>query len=239
MGFYPVDLVRDVPDSDLHGRTDHLAAVGAMTGATPEGQSALAAAAERHRDPDHDVEPLFVRRWSPRAMTGEPLAEETYLPLFEAARWAPSSYNNQGWRFVYATRESDDWDRFLDLLAEPNQAWARDAALLVVVGSKETFDHNAEQARTHSFDAGAAWQNLALEGARRGLAVHAMQGFDYEAAHEAVEFPDDVAVEATVAVGERADPETLPDELAEREAPSDRKPLAATVSESQYQPPKN
>jgi nitroreductase len=190
-----------------------------------------------NRDPTHDVTPLVVNRWSPRSMTGEPLPESAYLPLFEAARWAPSSYDNQGWRFVYAPRDGDDWETHLGLVNERNRTWAGDAAVLVTVASKTTFDHNGERARTHSFDAGAAWQNLALEGARRGLAVHAMEGFDYERTHRTLDLPDDVAVEAMVAVGERADPETLPDPLAERETPSGRKPLEATVSRGRCAPP--
>jgi len=182
-----------------------------------------------HRDTDHDIDPLFVNRWSPRAMTGEPLDEEEYLPLFEAARWAPSAFNNQHWRFIYASREDDEWDTFVDLLSEGNRAWATDAAVLAVIVSKTTFDHNGEPAPVHSFDTGAAWQNLALEGARRELAIHGMAGFDYERAAAELEVPDEFDVEAMVAIGERAPPETLPDELQEREQPSDRKSLAEIV----------
>ncbi|AHF99544.1 NAD(P)H-flavin oxidoreductase [Halostagnicola larsenii XH-48] len=182
----------------------------------------------KHRDPDYDIDPLFVNRWSPRAMTGEALEEEEFLPLFEAARWAPSAFNNQHWRFIYATREDDEWDQFVDLLNEGN-SWAEDAGVLAVVASKTTFDHNGEPAPVHSFDTGAAWQNLALEGARRGLAVHGMAGFDYERAADELEIPDEFAVEAMFAVGERAPPESLPDELEEREAPSGRKPLSEIV----------
>ncbi|MFC6766531.1 nitroreductase family protein [Natrinema soli] len=182
-----------------------------------------------HREPDHDIDPLFVNRWSPRAMTGEPLDEEEYLPLFEAARWAPSAFNNQHWRFCYASREDDEWDAFVDLLNEGNRAWATDAAVLAVIVSKTTFDHNGEPAPVHSFDTGAAWENLALEGSRRDLAVHGMAGFDHERAVEELGVPDEFEVEAMVAIGERAPPETLSDELREREQPSDRKPLAEIV----------
>ena len=182
-----------------------------------------------HRDPDHDIDPLFVNRWSPRAMTGDPLDEAEYLPLFEAARWAPSAFNNQHWRFLVADREDEEWDAFLDLLSENNRAWASDAAVLAVIVSKTTFDHNDEPAPVHSFDTGAAWENLALEGARRGLAVHGMAGFDYERAAEELDVPEEYAVEAMVAIGERAPPETLPEELQDREQPSDRKPLEEIV----------
>ncbi|QLK26614.1 nitroreductase family protein [Natrinema zhouii] len=182
-----------------------------------------------HRAAEYDIDPLFVNRWSPRAMTGEPLDEEEYLPLFEAARWAPSAFNNQHWRFLYASREDDEWDTFVDLLSDANQAWATDAAVLAVIVSKTTFDHNGEPAPVHSFDTGAAWENLALEGARRDLAVHGMAGFDYERAAEELDVPDEFEVEAMVAIGERAPPEALPEELQEREQPSDRKPLAEIV----------
>ncbi|NGM69657.1 nitroreductase family protein [Natronolimnobius sp. AArcel1] len=189
----------------------------------------LEAAATDHRETDYDIDPLFLTRWSPYAMTGEPLEEAQFLPLFEAARWAPSAFNNQHWRFIYATREDDEWDTFTDLLLGGNEDWATDAAVLAVIVSKTTFDHNGEPAPTHSFDTGAAWQNLALEGARRDLAVHGMAGFDYERAAKELEVPEEYAVEAMVAIGERAPPESLPEELQEREQPSDRKDLETIV----------
>ncbi|WP_049921255.1 nitroreductase family protein [Halopiger djelfimassiliensis] len=188
----------------------------------------------KHRTPEYDVDPLFVNRWSPRAMTGEPLDDEEFLPLFEAARWAPSAFNNQHWRFLYASREDEEWDTFVDLLNEGNQSWATDAAVLAVIVSKTTFDHNGEPAPVHSFDTGAAWENLALEGARRGLAVHGMAGFDYERAAAELDVPEEFAVEAMVAIGERAPAETLPDELQERERPSDRKPLSEIVHQGGF-----
>lgn len=189
-----------------------------------------------NRTPERDVDPLFVNRWSPRAMTGESLDEEQFLPLFEAARWAPSAYNNQHWRFVYATRADEEWDTYLDLLNEGNRSWAADAAVLVGLFSKRTFDHNGEEVATRSFDAGAAWQNLALEGARRGLAVHPMAGFDWGRIHEAMGVPEaEFDAETMIAIGERAPPESLPDDLAEREQPSERKALAEIVSRGSFE----
>jgi nitroreductase len=180
-----------------------------------------------HRDPDHEVAPLFVERWSPRAMSGEPVDESAYRALFEAARWAPSSYNSQGWRFLYAPRDGDHWDTYLDLLYEQNRAWAKDAAVLVAVASRTVREgrEGTEPAATHSFDAGAAWQNLALEGARRDLVVHAMEGYDEEAAREALAVPEEFELEAMIAIGERGDTESLPEPLQEREVPSGRKPV--------------
>jgi nitroreductase len=169
-------------------------------------------------------------------MTGEPLSEDEFLPLFEAARWAPSAFNNQHWRFVYATREDEEWDTFVDLLNEANQAWATEAGVLVAIFSKTTFEHNGEAAATRSFDTGAAFQNLALEGSRRGLAVHPMAGFDWGGAHEALGVPEEeFDVEAMVAIGERADPETLPEDLREREQPSGRKDFDEVVRRGSFE----
>ena len=136
------------------------------------------------RKPEYDVDPVFLNRWSPRAMSGEPIGEEALRSLFEAARWAPSANNNQPWRFVYARRDTPHWQPFFDLLADLNRVWAVEAAALVVVVSKTTFDHNGKFSRTHSYDAGAARENLALQGSLKGHVVHGMQGFDYDRARE-------------------------------------------------------
>ncbi len=162
-------------------------------------------------------------------MTGESLDKDEFMPLFEAAKWAPSSYNNQPWRFLYATRNSDHWNAYFDLLSDENKIWAKRAAVLVVMVSKTTFDHNGERSRTHSFDTGAAWQNLALEGARRGLVIHGIGGFDYERATAVLSIPSEYTIEAMAAIGVRASPNALPPEMQEREAPSDRKPLSDIV----------
>lgn len=178
-----------------------------------------------YRNPDHDIDPIFIRRWSPRAMSGEAIAAEQLMTLFEAARWAPSSYNGQPWRFLYATRDSEYWERFFDLLVKNNQRWARNAAVLVVVISRKTFEFNNKPAPTHSFDCGAAWENLALQGSLMGLVVHGMQGFNYERAREVLSVPDDHQVEAMIAIGKPGPKEDLPENLQEKEQPSSRKPI--------------
>jgi nitroreductase len=178
------------------------------------------------RHPHPGVAEVFVRRWSPRSLAGEALTEADLLPLFEAARWAPSSYNNQPWRFLYALRGSQHWPTFVGLLGDFNRKWAGEAGALVVVLSKTTFDHNGEPARTHSFDTGAAWENLALQASLRHLVAHGMQGFDYDRAREVLGVPDDHQVEAMVALGRPAPRERLAEDLRKREAPSPRKPLA-------------
>lgn len=154
--------------------------------------------------------------------------------LFEAARWAPSSYNAQPWRFLYARRETDHWSLFLDLLVDFNQGWAKYAGALVVVLSRKTFERNDKPSRTHSFDAGAAWQNLALQGISQGLVVHGMEGFDYDRARQVLKVPQGFAVEAMVAVGRPAPRGSLPEKLRERETPSGRKELSELVFEGPF-----
>jgi nitroreductase len=98
------------------------------------------------------------------------------MSLFETAKCAPSSYNNQPWRFIYAKRNTLYWNKLFNLLVEPNKIWTKDAALLVVVVSRKNFEHNEKYSITHQYDAGAAWENLALEASSRGLVAHGMQG---------------------------------------------------------------
>jgi nitroreductase len=185
------------------------------------------------RQTEYEADPLFLNRWSPRAMSGEAIEPATLMRLFEAARWAPSSNNNQPWRFLYALRETGHWPLFFSLLAEGNRLWAVNAAALIVVSSKTTFD-NGKPSRTHSFDAGAAWENFALQGSLLGLVVHGMQGFDYDQARTLLHIPDPYQVEAMIAVGRPGTKETLPPHLAEREFPSSRKSLAQQVAEGAF-----
>src|SRR5437867_4906607 len=112
------------------------------------------------RKADHPIEPIFLRRWSPRAMTGESISDAELLTLFEAARWAPSTYNEQEWRFLYARRETAHWQTFFDLLMKANQAWCQRAAVLAVVLARKTFTHNGKPNPVHLFDTGSAWENL-------------------------------------------------------------------------------
>ena len=197
-------------------------------------QKNTAATTTTIRQSKYKINPLILHRWSPRSMTGEELDEETIMSLFEAARWAPSSYNNQPWRFIYAKRNTLQWDKLFNLLAEPNKVWTKNAAVLVVVIARKNFEHNEKYSITHQFDAGAAWENLALEASSRGLAVHAMQGFDYERARTDLQIPDNFDVMAMIAIGRRGPKNNLPPQLQEREQPNDRKPLTEIVMEGQF-----
>jgi nitroreductase len=187
-----------------------------------------------YRQPEYPIEQLFLNRWSPRAMSGEELSEAELMPLFEAARWAPSSYNNQPWRFLYARRNTPHWPQFFDLMIAGNQNWAKNAAVLVVIISKTTFDHDGNPSPTHTFDTGAAWANLALQATLRGLVTHGMQGFDYDKARQVLQVPADYTVEAMVAIGKPGNKDDLPERLRQREVPSGRKRLAEIVWEGHF-----
>jgi nitroreductase len=186
------------------------------------------------RQAAHPIESFFLERWSPRALVPEPILAEDLWTLFEAARWAPSSYNNQPWRFLYARRDTEAWPLFFNLLVEQNQSWARNAAVLVLIISNTKFDHNGKDASTHSFDAGAAWQNLALQAWIKGYVAHGMQGFDYKKAQRDLEIPAEFKVEAMIAIGRQAPKSELPPALQEHEAPSPRRPISETIAEGKF-----
>jgi len=185
------------------------------------------------RQPAHPIERIFVDRWSPRAMSGEEISNDELLRLFEAARWAPSSGNNQPWRMLYARRSSTHWPLFFDLLVDSNKVWCARAAALVVVISKTTFE-NGKPCRTHSYDSGAAWMSLALQGSLMGHVVHGMQGFDYDHARIALDIPEEFQVEAMAAIGRSGRMEDLPEQLQARETPNDRRPLTQSVCEGPF-----
>ncbi len=188
--------------------------------------------AMHRRKPDYPIDPLFLKRYSAYAMSSEPLAVEELMSLFEAARWAPSSYNNQPWRFIYALRGGSYWESFFNLIVPENQRWAAGAGALIVIASHKVFDLTGSPSRTHSFDTGAAWEDLALQATCMGLATHAIEGFDYYRAAQELCIPGDYQVEAMVAIGKPGNPEALPETLREREEHhTGRKPLSELVFE--------
>jgi nitroreductase len=183
------------------------------------------------RRADHQVDPLFLERWSPRAFDGSAMPEEDLLSLVEAARWAPSAFNSQPWRFVYAHRGDREWEPFLDLLIPFNREWAQTASVLLFVLSdrlpiRDT-NGNPVSSHSHSFDAGAAWAYLALQAIRLGYHAHGMTGVDFERVREALAVPERYRIEAAVAVGRRGDPAVLSEKLRAREIPSGREPVSA------------
>jgi nitroreductase len=179
------------------------------------------------RHADHPVDPLFLDRWSPRAFDESEMPEFDLLSLFEAARWAPSAFNSQPWRFLYARRGEADWERFLDLLIPFNRSWAHSAsALIYILSDTLPFTDKAGEpatSHTHSYDAGAAWACLALQATRMGYQAHGMSGVDFDRVREALGVPERYRVEAAAVVGRVGDPKGLPEKLRAREAPSGRK----------------
>ncbi|MFT4197349.1 MAG: nitroreductase family protein [Pseudoxanthomonas sp.] len=176
----------------------------------------------------HPVEELFLQRWSPRAFDASSIPETDLQTLFDAARWAPSAFNYQPWRLLYATRDSADWQRFLDLLLPFNAGWAQHASALVFILSDTLIvapgASEAKPSHSHSFDTGAAWALLALQATRLGYHAHGMTGIDFERVRSELRVPERYRIEAAVAVGRRGDDAALPAALQAREHPSDRHP---------------
>jgi nitroreductase len=190
------------------------------------------------RQPDHPVAELFVERWSPRAFTGEAIPDATLSTLFEAARWAASSYNSQPWQFVYAKREEPAFAPILSTLSERNQAWAHQAAALIVVTSNTLFTPPGKSAPepwpTHAFDSGAAWANLALQAQLSGWHAHAMAGFDGAKVRDKLAVPPAYDIHAVVAIGRRGDKSLLPEAFRAAETPNGRKPIEAFVHRGRF-----
>lgn len=190
------------------------------------------------RSSSFPIDSLFLERWSPRAFDGSMIPHQDILTMFEAARWAPSAFNYQPWRFIYAETGTDEFKQFSDLLLPFNAAWAQTASLLVFVlsdslmqikpGAPETVSHS------HSFDAGAAWAMLALQATRLGNHVHGMTGVDFARAQKELRIPERFRIEAAIAIGRRGDPQDLPEALRSREEPSSRKSLDEILFRGQF-----
>lgn len=180
---------------------------------------------------DHEILPIFIERWSPRAFDPRPIERELLLSVFEAARWAPSSLNIQPWRFAYALRQDDCWDDYVSALMPGNQLWAKNASALIFVLSDTMMEYRGElrPSHSHSFDAGAAWMALALQAASRGLITHGMAGVDFDRARAIVKAPEYFRMEAAVALGYPGRKSDLPEELRQRETPSPRRPIEQSI----------
>jgi nitroreductase len=187
---------------------------------------------------EHDIHALFTERWSPRAFTGEPIEERTLLSFFEAARWAPSAFNIQPWRFLYARRGTPAWTPIFETLAEFNRGWAENASALAVVLSRNVWlppgKTETQPAGSHAFDTGAAWMSLALQVTQSGWHAHGIAGFDKEHLRRNLEVPADFDLQAVVAIGRKGDKASLPEALQAREVPSPRRPLSETVAEGRF-----
>ena len=180
---------------------------------------------------DYPIHELLKRRWSPRAFADRPIEPEKLLSLLEAARWAPSSYNEQPWAFIIATRDQpEEYARVLSCLIDFNQTWAKAAPVLMLTFAHVSFDGN-QQANRHAYhDVGLAAANLTVQATAEGLAVHQMAGIVVEKIRQTFAVPAGWEPVSGMAIGYVGDPDTLPKELRERElAASYRKPLASFV----------
>lgn len=182
------------------------------------------------RTADPRVHALFVDRWSPRSFDASDMPDADLETILNAARLAPSAFNYQPWTFLYARRGDPNWELFLSLLIPFNASWAKEASVLVFIVSDTQMrkpDGAASPLHSHSFDAGAAWAQMALQATALGYHAHGMTGIEFGKAEEALGVPDDYRLEAAAVIGRRAEADRLPEGLREREVPSDRKPLAA------------
>jgi nitroreductase len=178
--------------------------------------------------PVHD---LIRDRWSPRAFAQKPVEREALVSLFEAARWAPSSNNEQPWAYIVATKDDpENFAKMLGVLVEFNASWAKGAAALVLAVAELNFHNNGNPNRNAFYDTGAASALLSVEATARGLRVHQMAGFDAAKAKQVFEIPPDWEPIAAMAIGYPGDAESLPQKLRDRElAPRTRKPLSEFV----------
>ncbi len=178
--------------------------------------------------PVHD---LIRLRWSPRAFSDRPVDPEKLRSLFEAARWAPSSFNEQPWAYLMATREDPEgFARLLSVLMEGNIAWAQHAPVLMLSVAKLNFERNAKPNRHAFHDVGLATANLIVQATAMGLYVHQMAGFHAEKARELFAIPEGWEPVAAIALGYPGEPDSLPASLRDRElAPRTRKPLKEFV----------
>jgi nitroreductase len=180
---------------------------------------------------DYPVHDLIQNRWSPRAFSDNPVSPETLRSLFEAARWAPSSSNEQPWAFIVGTKDDlETHNKILSTLVEFNQGWAKHAPVLAIAVSQMEFARNKTPNRNAFYDTGAAVAHLTAEATSRGLFVHQMAGFDPQKAIEVFHIPKGWEPIAVFAIGYPGDPNALPDKLRERElAPRSRKPISEFV----------
>jgi nitroreductase len=186
---------------------------------------------EKPAEAAHPIHDVIARRWSPRAFDERPVEQETLKSLFEAARWAPSSNNEQPWRFIVASKEtSTDYDRLFACLVEGNRKWAFRAPVLILSVASLLFEDDGKPNRHALHDTGMAAENFVLQATALGLQAHQMAGFDTQKARQTCLIPTGFDPVAMIALGYPGDPAVLPDYLREREIkPRERQPIVDFV----------
>ena len=179
------------------------------------------------------VLPQILERWSPRAFDDRDVASADLKTVFEAGRWAPSSYNEQPWRFFVGHRGSETYNKILDALVPSNHEWAKSAPVLILGVAKTRFSHNDSPNNYAAHDLGAAMAFMALQASALGLAAHQMAGFDWVKAREAFAIPETYAMGSVMALGYQGELPGLPERFqAQEQAPRSRKSLNEIVLSS-------
>ena len=178
-------------------------------------------------DTDYPIHKILRERWSPRSFSDKSIDPELINQLFEAARWAPSSYNEQPWRFITARREEEDaFEKLSQVMNDFNRGWAAEAPVLALGLTKTSFDLNDRPNPHAGHDLGQAIAHLTFEATRHDLYVHQMAGILPEKAQELYDISDEVKPMTMFAIGYKGEPETLNEKLEKQEtAPRSRKPL--------------
>jgi nitroreductase len=186
--------------------------------------------------PDYPIHDLIATRWSPYAFADRPVPEGDLRSMFEAARWAASSYNEQPWSYIVATKvEGGEFERLLSCLVETNQIWAKTAPVLALGCTRLHFVRNGKPNSAAVHDLGLASANLCLEATARGLSVHQMIGILPDKAREVYQIPEGVQPLTGLAIGYVAEPSSLPENLKSRDlSPRNRKPLAEIVFNGEW-----
>ena len=190
------------------------------------------------RTSPHGILQPILDRWSPRSFVTEHLPDDVLNCLLEAARWAPSAFNSQPWRFAWARNNTPEWEPIFSTLSPFNQKWGRSASAILLVASRENFRRTPasplEESAWHAFDAGAAWAYLALQAHVMGWSTHACGGFDRAAARTALNMPAQLHLHCIVLIGKRGPIEALPADLQDKEFPRDRVPLAEICAHGKF-----
>jgi nitroreductase len=191
----------------------------------------------KHAPAVQGVDDIFISRWSPRAFADKDVSTDDLKKIFEAARWAASSYNEQPWRFFLGRRGDATYQKIFDSLVEFNQGWAKSAPVLILSVGSSKFAQNGSPNHYSLHDTGAATAYLSLQATMLGLHTHSMGGFDHGKARKAFAVPADFNIGAVTALGYLGDPATLHDQLRANElAPRERKHVSEIVLTDWDQP---
>lgn len=187
---------------------------------------------QEKRKSKYPVNHLILYRTSPRAMSGEEISNQEIMTILEAGRYAPSAYNSQPWRFLYAKNGTKNWDLFFETLVDFNKLWVKNASYIVLIIADRYL--NEKEEITNIFDSGAACENMALQAKDLGLVSHAMSGFDYSKIRANLNIPEKYHVLAMLAIGKPGSLDVLPENLRSYEIVSDRKELSEIAIEGKF-----